>query len=82
MLPITALYAGLLGLLYLVLAFRVVAVRRAASIGLDAIRKASADVERYCQLHASRRTRSRNHGNSEAATARIAGYWCTWDPEP
>jgi hypothetical protein len=32
--PITALYAGLLGLLMLVLAFRVVAVRRATSIGL------------------------------------------------
>lgn len=32
--PITALYAGLLGLLYLVLAFRVVAVRRATAIGL------------------------------------------------
>ena len=54
----------------------------AASIGLDAIRQASADIERYCQLHAARRTRSRNDGNSEASTARIAGYWCTWDPEP
>jgi uncharacterized protein len=32
--PITALYAGLLGLLMLILAFRVVAVRRATSIGL------------------------------------------------
>jgi uncharacterized protein len=32
--PITALYAGLLGLLMLVLALRVVAVRRATSIGL------------------------------------------------
>ena len=32
--PITALYAGLLGLLILVLAFRVVAVRRATEIGL------------------------------------------------
>jgi len=32
--PITALYAGLLGLLMLVLAFRVVAVRRATAIGL------------------------------------------------
>jgi uncharacterized membrane protein YecN with MAPEG domain len=32
--PITALYAGLLGLLILVLAFRVVAVRRATAIGL------------------------------------------------
>ena len=32
--PITALYAGLLGILMLVLALRVVAVRRATSIGL------------------------------------------------
>ena len=32
--PITALYAGLLGLLMLILAFRVVAVRRATAIGL------------------------------------------------
>lgn len=32
--PITALYAGLLGLLMLILALRVVAVRRAKSIGL------------------------------------------------
>src|SRR6185369_9341007 len=32
--PITAFYAGLLGLLVLVLAFRVVAVRRATAIGL------------------------------------------------
>lgn len=32
--PITALYAGILGLLMLILAFRVVAVRRATAIGL------------------------------------------------
>ena len=32
--PITALYAGLLGVLMLMLAFRVVAVRRTTSIGL------------------------------------------------
>ena len=32
--PITAFYAGLLGILMLILAFRVVAVRRATSIGL------------------------------------------------
>ncbi len=32
--PVTAMYAGLLGLLMLVLSFRVVAVRRAMSIGL------------------------------------------------
>jgi uncharacterized membrane protein YecN with MAPEG domain len=32
--PITAFYAGLLGVLMLILAFRVVAVRRSTSIGL------------------------------------------------
>lgn len=32
--PITAFYAGLLGILMLILAFRVVAVRRATAIGL------------------------------------------------
>ena len=32
--PITALYAGLLGILMLILAFRVVAVRRVTAIGL------------------------------------------------
>jgi len=32
--PITALYAGLLGVLVLILAFRVVAVRRTTAIGL------------------------------------------------
>ncbi len=51
----------------------------AASIDLDAARKAAADVERYCQLHAARRSGARG-GSSEAATALIAGYWCTWEP--
>jgi len=54
----------------------------AATIGLDDVRRASADVERYCQLHAARRTRGRGEANTEGATARIAGYWCTWDPKP
>ena len=53
----------------------------APSIDLDAIRKASADVERYCQLHASRRNRASGRTSSEAETAMIAGYWCTWDPK-
>jgi hypothetical protein len=54
----------------------------APTIGLDAIRRASADVERYCQLHAARRTRGHDRDTTEGATARIAGYWCTWDPKP
>lgn len=53
----------------------------AATISVDDIRRASADVERYCQLHASRRARGREQDPSEGATARIAGYWCTWDPK-
>lgn len=54
----------------------------APTINRDAIRRASADVERYCQLHAARRTRGREQVSTEGATARIAGYWCTWDPKP
>lgn len=54
----------------------------APTITRDAIRQASADVERYCQLHAARRTRGRELPNTEGATALIAGYWCTWDPKP
>lgn len=54
----------------------------APSIGLDAAMKASADVERYCKLHAARRSGARGGSASEAETALIAGYWCTWDPEP
>lgn len=54
----------------------------AATISLDAVRQAAADVERYCKAHAARRTRSRAEDATEGATARIAGYWCTWDPKP
>jgi len=54
----------------------------APSISLDAAMKAAADVERYCQLHAARRSGARGNTSSDAATALIAGYWCTWDPEP
>jgi hypothetical protein len=54
----------------------------AASIDLATIRRASAEVQRYCQLHASRRTRGQGNAATDAATALIAGYWCTWDPEP
>jgi hypothetical protein len=50
----------------------------AASIGLDAVRQAAADVEKYCRAHAQRASRARG---SDADTARIAGYWCTWDPK-
>ncbi len=51
----------------------------APAIDVEAARKASADVERYCQLHAARRSGARG-ASTEAATALIAGYWCTWEP--
>ncbi|MBP7776205.1 MAG: hypothetical protein KA371_03690 [Acidobacteria bacterium] len=53
----------------------------APSIGRDAMIKACADVERYCQLHAARRSGARGRPATEAATAMIAGYWCTWEPK-
>ncbi len=53
----------------------------AAAISLDAAMQASADVERYCQLHSARRSAARARPSSESATAMIAGYWCTWDPK-
>lgn len=55
------------------------AVRHAgerASIDLESIRKAAADVERHCTLHARRAARAAGPG-TEGAQARIAGYWCT-----
>jgi hypothetical protein len=52
----------------------------APTIGVDAVRKATADVERYCQLHAARRSGVRGGTPIEASVARIAGYWCTWEP--
>jgi hypothetical protein len=48
---------------------------RKPSIDGDAARKAAADVERYCQLHAQRRARSLDRDHDDAP-ARIAGYWC------
>lgn len=53
-----------------------------ASIDCEAARQAAADVQRYCELHARRGARSRDAGNGDDAPARIAGYWCTYDPEP
>lgn len=53
----------------------------ASSIALDNVRQAAADVEKYCRAHA-RKAAARAHGSTDATTALIAGYWCTWDPEP
>lgn len=51
-------------------------------IDVEAVRQAGADVERYCQLHAARRSGSRGRIDSDAATGMIAGYWCIWEPAP
>ncbi|MXZ73349.1 MAG: hypothetical protein F4Z04_17845 [Acidobacteria bacterium] len=53
------------------------AVRQAAGrdvIDVEAARRAAADVERYCQLHAQRAARGSNCPTE--ADPRLAGYWC------
>lgn len=49
-----------------------------SSIDVEAARKAAADVERHCELHARRAARRQGHDTSDAAVPRIAGYWCTY----
>lgn len=56
------------------------AVRHAgesASIDLSAFQKAAADVERYCQLHASRRARRCAGPSDSIERPLMVGYWCT-----
>ena len=48
------------------------------SIDADAARRAAADVERHCELHARRAARRQGLEPSDTAATRIAGYWCTW----
>jgi DNA polymerase II large subunit len=48
------------------------------SIDAEAARKAAADVERHCALHARRAARRQGLDSSETSATRIAGYWCTW----
>jgi hypothetical protein len=50
------------------------------SLDLESVRKAAADVERYCKLHA-RRAAKAGDAAFEGAQPRIAGYWCS-DDEP
>ena len=53
------------------------AVRHAAgrdSIDVEAARDAAADVERYCELHATRAARAADRDGE--ASPRVAGYWC------
>ena len=57
------------------------AVRHAVggdTIDVDAARRAAADVERYCEIHAKRAVQA---GDSDAGTSpRLAGYWCVGRP--
>ena len=58
------------------------AVRHAAggsSIDVDAARRAAADVERYCRLHAKRAAQASDR--YDEAGPRLAGYWCLPYPE-
>jgi hypothetical protein len=48
------------------------------SIDAEAARRAAADVERHCELHARRAARAHRRDSSDAAPTRIAGYWCTY----
>jgi hypothetical protein len=52
----------------------------ADTLTIEDVRRAAADVERYCHAHA-RRGAGRRGAGSDSATALIAGYWCTWEPE-
>lgn len=46
------------------------------SIGVQAARQASADVEQYCTLHSRRQARSLGVDPGSDDTPWIAGYWC------
>jgi hypothetical protein len=48
------------------------------SIDVEAARRASADVERHCALHARRAARAQGLDPSEPGAVRQAGYWCTY----
>ena len=48
------------------------------SIDVDAARRASADVERHCALHARRAARAQGLDPSDPGAVRQAGYWCTY----
>jgi hypothetical protein len=48
------------------------------SIDAEVARRAAADVERHCALHARRAARRQGLDPSDTSATRIAGYWCTW----
>jgi hypothetical protein len=52
------------------------------SIDREAAQRAAADVERYCKAHESRQARTLKRDTRDDAPARIAGYWCIYNPEP
>ena len=43
------------------------------SIDIESARRAAADVERYCAIHARR---ARGTGEDDVGRSRLAGYWC------
>lgn len=56
------------------------AVRHAGTRGaidVESARRAAADVERYCQLHARRHASACARGEGGDESPRVAGYWCT-----
>ena len=57
------------------------AVRHSAgrdSIGIEAVRRAAADVERYCELRSKRAAQAGDR--DVAGSPRLAGYWCIRPP--
>ena len=57
------------------------AVRHAAdraSIDVDAVRRAAADVERYCEIQAKRAAQADDCDTG--SSPRLAGYWCVGHP--
>jgi hypothetical protein len=50
------------------------------TIDLSSVLQASADVEKYCRLHATRRHRSTDPAGG-TQPVRHAGYWCEPNPE-
>jgi hypothetical protein len=52
------------------------------AIDREAAQRAANDVERYCTLQSKRKARAMGANGSDEAPARIAGYWCIYNPEP
>lgn len=50
-----------------------------ASITIDDARRASQDVQRYCELHSRRAARASGCSGTDGDIPRLAGYWCMPD---